>query len=140
MVCVKEKGSAALNQFAKLGADIAKLWGKYASSYLSGVRNTLILALAATVIGCIIGFVCGVLNTIPHTKNDNPVKRFVLALIRVIIRVYVEVFRGTPMVLQAVFVYYGLPYFTNNAVLSTMTPDDFNNLMAEAIKIQPVGE
>ena len=119
MVCVKEKGSAALNQFAKLGADIAKLWGKYASSYLSGVRNTLILALVATVIGCIIGFICGVLNTIPHTKNDNPVKRFVLALIRVIIRVYVEVFRGTPMVLQAVFVYYGLPYFTNNAVQFT---------------------
>ena len=27
-----------------------------------------------------------------------------------------------------------------NAVLSTMTADDFNNLMAEAIKIQPVGE
>ena len=27
-----------------------------------------------------------------------------------------EVFRGTPMVLQAVFLYYGLPYFTDNAV------------------------
>ena len=27
-----------------------------------------------------------------------------------------EVFRGTPMVLQAVFIYYGLPYFTDNAV------------------------
>jgi len=27
-----------------------------------------------------------------------------------------------------------------NSVLSTMTADDFNNLMAEAIKIQPVGE
>ena len=27
-----------------------------------------------------------------------------------------------------------------NAVLSTMTADDFNNLMAEAIKIKPVGE
>ena len=33
-----------------------------------------------------------------------------------LIRIYVEVFRGTPMVLQAVFVYYGLPYFTDNAV------------------------
>ena len=27
-----------------------------------------------------------------------------------------EIFRGTPMVLQAVFLYYGLPYFTDNAV------------------------
>jgi len=108
-----------VNQITQLGADIAKLWGKYASSYLSGVRNTLVLALVATVIGCIIGFICGVLNTIPHAKTDNPVKRFILALIRVIVRIYVEVFRGTPMVLQAVFVYYGLPYFTNNAVQFT---------------------
>ncbi len=108
-----------MNQITQLGADIAKLWGKYASSYLSGVRNTLVLALVATVIGCIIGFICGVLNTIPHAKTDNPVKRFVLALIRVVVRIYVEVFRGTPMVLQAVFVYYGLPYFTNNAVQFT---------------------
>ena len=105
-----------MNQFAKLGADIAKLWSKYASSYLSGVRNTLVLALVATLIGCIIGFICGVLNTIPHTKNDNPVKRFFLALIRAVVRVYVEVFRGTPMVLQAVFLFYGLPYFSDNAV------------------------
>ncbi|MBO5318033.1 MAG: amino acid ABC transporter permease, partial [Oscillospiraceae bacterium] len=60
--------------------------------------------------------VCGILNTIPYTKNDNVVKRFFLALIRVVVRVYVEVFRGTPMVLQAVFIYYGLPYFTNNAM------------------------
>jgi putative lysine transport system permease protein len=28
----------------------------------------------------------------------------------------VEVFRGTPMVLQAVFIYYGLPYFTDGQV------------------------
>jgi putative lysine transport system permease protein len=34
-------------------------------------------------------------------------------------RIYVEVFRGTPMILQAVFIYYGLPYFTNNTVRFT---------------------
>ena len=33
-----------------------------------------------------------------------------------VVRVYVEVFRGTPMVLQAVFIYYGLPYFTDGQV------------------------
>ena len=108
-----------MNKFAQLGADIVKLWTKYGASYLSGVENTLILALVGTVLGCLIGFVCGVLNTIPIAKNDPPLKRFFLRLIRVIIRVYVEVFRGTPMVLQAVFLYYGLPYFTSNAVKFT---------------------
>lgn len=104
---------------AQLGRDIAKLWANYGTAYLDGVRNTILLALVATVIGCVIGLGCGVLQTIPHAKTDNPVKRFLLTLVRVVLRVYVEVFRGTPMVLQAVFVYYGLPYFTNNAVKFT---------------------
>ena len=74
--------------------------------------NTLILATVATVIGFIIGLACGILNTIPYSKSDSPVKKFFLKLIRAIVRIYVEVFRGTPMVLQAVFIFYGLPYFT----------------------------
>ena len=105
-----------MERFAQLGADIVKLWERSGGDYLNGIHNTLILAIVATVIGCIIGFVCGVLNTIPCSKSDPPVKRFFVKLIRVIVRVYVEVFRGTPMMLQAVFIYYGLPYFTGNAV------------------------
>ena len=108
-----------MDKFSKLFADILKLWGKYGGSYLAGMRNTLVLALAATAIGCLIGFVCGVLNTIPYTERDPLPKRIVLKLVRIIVRVYVEVFRGTPMVLQAVFIYYGLPYFTDNAVKFT---------------------
>ena len=105
-----------MGKLAQLGLDIAKLWSKYSGSYFSGMRNTLILALIGTLIGCVIGFICGVLNTIPYSKSDHPLKRFILKLVRVIIRIYVEVFRGTPMVLQAVFLFYGLPYFTDNAV------------------------
>ena len=108
-----------MDKLIQLSADIVKLWTKYGNSYIVGMRNTLILALAATAIGCIIGFVCGVLNTIPYSKNDPLPKRFILKLIRVIVRLYVELFRGTPMVLQAVFMYYGLPYFTDNALKFT---------------------
>ena len=108
-----------MNKFAQLAADITKLWTKYGTAYLSGIENTLILALVGTVIGCLIGFVCGILNPIPRRPNDHPLKKFILSLIRVIIRIYVEVFRGTPMVLQAVFLFYGLPYFTDNAVKFT---------------------
>lgn len=105
-----------MERLIKLGQDMVLLWQNYSSGYLSGIRSTLILAVVATVIGCIIGLICGVLNTIPYAKNDPLPKRFVLKLIRVLVRVYVEVFRGTPMVLQAVFIYYGLPYFTSNTV------------------------
>ena len=120
-----------MDKFVKLGQDMALLWDKYHTMYLSGIWSTLRLAFIATVIGCVIGLLCGVLNTIPYTKNDPLPKRFLLKLLRIIIRVYVEVFRGTPMVLQAVFIYYGLPYFTNNAVR-------FNSIWAAAILIVSV--
>ena len=51
-----------------------------------------------------------------------------LKLIRALVRLYVEVFRGTPMVLQAVFLYYGLPYFPDNAV-------KFTNIWVAAIVV-----
>ena len=105
-----------MDKFTQLAADIGKLWSKYGVSYLNGIEATLILALVGTVICCLIGFVCGILNTIPCAKTDSPVTRFFLGFIRALVRIYVEVFRGTPMVLQAVFLYYGLPYFTSNAV------------------------
>ncbi len=117
-----------MDRLIKLCEDVARLWGKYNTFYLDGIKNTLILALVATLIGCIIGLICGILNTIPYSKNDNIIKRFFLKLIRVVVRIYVEVFRGTPMVLQAVFIYYGLPYFSGNTMR-------FDNLWAAAILI-----
>ncbi len=105
-----------MNKLIALGQDVVLLWSKYSSFYLDGIKNTLILALVATFIGCIIGLICGILNTIPYNQNDNLFKRCILRLIRILVRVYVEVFRGTPMVLQAVFIFYGLPYFTDNAL------------------------
>ena len=97
--------------FTQLLSDIGSLWAKYGTVYLSGIANTLILSITATLIGCVIGFFCGILQTIPCRPNENLVKRILLKLIRILIRTYVEVFRGTPMILQAVFIYYGLPYF-----------------------------
>ena len=117
-----------MDKFIQLSADITKLLGKYGGSYVSGIINTLILALVATAIGCLIGFICGVLNTIPYSANDPLPKRILLKAIRIIVRIYVEVFRGTPMVLQAVFLYYGLPYFTDNAV-------KFTNIWVAAILV-----
>ena len=117
-----------MDRFSALISDIGALLAVYWESYLVNLGKTLLLALVATVIGCLIGLVCGILNTIPYTKNDNWFKRFFLKLVRVIVRVYVEVFRGTPMVLQAVFIFYGLPYFSNNQY-------SFSSMWAAAILI-----
>ena len=105
-----------MDKLEKMILDIGKLWENYSGAYFTGIRNTLILAVVATLAGCLIGLICGVLNTIPYSKQDPAIKRFFLKLLRALIRIYVEVFRGTPMVLQAVFIFYGLPYFTDGAV------------------------
>ena len=97
--------------FAQLISDIGSLWEKYGSVYLNGIANTLILATVSTLIGCVIGFFCGILQTIPCGPNENVIKRVLLKIVRIVIRAYVEIFRGTPMILQAVFIFYGLPYF-----------------------------
>ena len=102
---------------------------KYGTSYLKGAGTTLLIALVSTFIGCIIGFLVGIIQTIPVDKKKDPLpKRIFLAAVNALLRIYVEVFRGTPMVLQAVFIVYGLPYFTDNALR-------FNNIWVAAILI-----
>ena len=117
-----------MEKLSMLFDDVALLWEKYASSDLPGMGRTLLLAVIATLAGCVIGFACGVVQTIPCSKNDFFLKRALLGLVRGILRAYIEIFRGTPMILQAVFIYFGLPYFTNNAM-------QFRNLWAVSILV-----
>ncbi len=76
-------------------------------SYLMGARNTMVIAIISTLIGCIIGFAIGIVQTIPINENDNILKKGVLNFVRLILYIYVEVFRGTPMMVQAMFIYFG---------------------------------
>lgn len=87
----------------------ANVLRRYGMSYLRGAGTTLVLALVGTFFGCLIGFITGALQTIPvDPHHDNTAKRFFVRLLRIILRCYVELFRGTPMIVQAVFIYYGL--------------------------------
>ena len=81
---------------------------KYGVSFLAGAGKTMVIAIVGTLIGCLIGFAVGIVQTIPVDKSDNPVKRVILGFIKLILNVYVEVFRGTPMMAQAMFIYFGL--------------------------------
>ena len=77
------------------------------ASMLRGAGNTLVIAFVATAIGCLIGLVIGVIQTIPLAKNDQLLKKTALHFVRFFLHVYVEVFRGTPMMAQAFFIYFG---------------------------------
>ena len=81
---------------------------RYGVSLLRGAGTTLAIAIVGTAIGCAIGFACGVVKTIPIEKNSSLWKRIGLKAVNILIDIYVEVFRGTPMMVQAMFIYYGL--------------------------------
>lgn len=79
----------------------------YGLSYIRGAGVTMAIAIVGTVIGCLIGFVVGIIQTVPVSKKDNIFKKIILKIIKFIMDAYVEVFRGTPMMAQAMFIYFG---------------------------------
>ena len=81
---------------------------KYGTLFLSGVGVTLLVAITGTVIGFVIGLLVAILRTIPVAPRDPWFKRVPLKVLSGLLNVYIEVFRGTPMIVQAVFIYYGL--------------------------------
>ena len=83
----------------------------YGMSMLSGAGNTLLIAFVGTAVGCLIGMIVGIINTIPLETNSSPLKKIVLRFIRILLGIYVEIFRGTPMMVQAAFIYFGLLSF-----------------------------
>lgn len=86
---------------------IIYLLDQYGLSFVKGAGVTMVIALVGTFIGCIIGFVVGIIQTIPVGKNDSKIKKVLLWIVKFILNVYVEVFRGTPMMAQAMFIYFG---------------------------------
>ena len=81
---------------------------KYWPKFLQGAGLTLYIALIGTVIGFAIGLVIGVIRTIPIRKNDNIFKKISFRILNFILAAYIEIFRGTPMIVQAMVIYYGL--------------------------------
>ena len=80
---------------------------QYGVLFVKGAMVTLLLALVGTFIGCLIGFIVGIIQTIPVDPNMGAVKKNFYRVVRWLLDAYVEVFRGTPMIVQAMVVYYG---------------------------------
>ncbi len=73
--------------------------------FLRGASMTLYISIISTIIGTILGLIVGVIRTIPY--QENKIKRYILNFVNTILSVYIEVFRGTPMIVQAMVIYYG---------------------------------
>lgn len=73
--------------------------------FLRGAGTTLYISITATIIGSIIGLIIGVIRTIPLPERG--IKRSILKAVNTILSVYIEFFRGTPMMVQAMVIFYG---------------------------------
>jgi putative lysine transport system permease protein len=73
--------------------------------YLRGAGITLYIALTGTMIGSFIGLLIGVIRTIP--KPEKGIKKVALKIVNMLLTAYIEFFRGTPMIVQAMVIYYG---------------------------------
>ena len=87
---------------------IIKLFQEYWVQFLNGTKNTLIMALTGTIAGFLIGLLIAVIRTIPVAQNDNKIKKVILKVVNLILAAYVEIVRGTPMLVQALIVHYSL--------------------------------
>jgi putative lysine transport system permease protein len=84
---------------------IVKIVSENWQMFLRGAGITLYISLIGTVLGAVIGLIAGVIRTIPVPEKGF--KKWFLAIINFILSVYIEFFRGTPMIVQAMVIYYG---------------------------------
>ncbi|SFB23074.1 amino acid ABC transporter membrane protein, PAAT family [Acetitomaculum ruminis DSM 5522] len=87
---------------------VSVILDQYWPMFLQGAGVTMLIAMVGTILGFIIGLIVASIRTIPVRPQDHQVKKAVMSVVNFLIAVYVEVFRGTPMMVQAMIVYYGL--------------------------------
>ena len=80
---------------------------KYGALFFRGTIVTLEVALTGTIAGFAIGLLVAIVRTIPANKKKTW-QRVLLRVAHFLLGVYIEVFRGTPMIVQSMVIYYGL--------------------------------
>ena len=99
----------------KFFQDVGYILANYWLDFLKGVGWTLVISLVATLIGLLLGLIIGIIRTIPYSKN-----KFLFGLqkaINFLLSTYIEVFRGTPMMVQAVVIYWGYAFAAGGKTL-----------------------
>ena len=74
--------------------------------YFKGVGTTLMATALALMIGVILGVIVAMIRT-AHDQQRPGKRNLILGMFNAISKVYVTVIRGTPMMVQAMVIYYG---------------------------------
>lgn len=91
-------------------AESIEILQEYWPMFLNGAKDTIVIALIGTIFGVLIGLLVGVIRTIPVREYSSKVRKIGMKIVNTLLSVYVEVFRGTPMIVQAMVIYYGAAF------------------------------
>ena len=94
---------------------MADIFAKYHQMIFKGIGYTMLVSIIGTIIGLVIGLLIGVFRTMPTPKN-----KFLRVLKKAadwILSAYVEIFRGTPMMVQAMVIYWGYAFASGGNTL-----------------------
>ena len=86
-------------------SQVAKILSENWQQLLRGAGVTLLISIVGTITGLIIGLAIGVFRTAP--LSENKAIYGLQKLVGWILNVYIEIFRGTPMIVQSMVIYYG---------------------------------
>ena len=92
-----------------LGVRLSYICIKNYTSILKGIWTTLWLSMAGTVVGLILGLLFITLRTLEVSPKDSEFVAFLKRTGNIFVQTYVTIFRGTPMMVQAIIIYYILP-------------------------------
>ena len=81
---------------------------KYFNMFVEGTWLTLYIAIVGTLLGFALGYVIGVIQDLQVSKADFLPKKALVGAGKLIASTYVELFRDTPMIVQAMIIYYGI--------------------------------
>jgi putative lysine transport system permease protein len=126
-------------------SNILKIFRTYGTSLLLGVRTTLLVAITGTLAGLVIGLIVGGIRAIRLDFTASNASIITKKIIDGILNVYIGIFRGTPMMVQALFIYYlllDLIHWTYLQAAIVVISINTGGYMAEIIRsgIQSVDE
>ena len=78
--------------------------------FYTGLMTTLIIAILGTFFGFILVLLMASLRLLPEAKQGQHIYRFFRNVLNSFAKSYIQVFRGTPMIVQATVIYYGVIY------------------------------
>jgi putative lysine transport system permease protein len=99
---------------------VAYIFNKYWSMFAYGAGMTMLIAISGTIFGFLIGLAIGVIRTIPTKPNESIIIKILRNILTFILVAYIEVFRGTPMMVQAMVIFYGIPLVFHDVYLPVL--------------------